>query len=281
MASKDHRDALCAQQRDHGSPWIAHFPRSWPQPIANRSDPATKQFPRALERTGTRAPVTMLRRQAGAKRCFAVMVPRGTFWCPDEEFAGRHSTRLGGEGQLVHLCAHGLRNLTNGLPEKRPHLVYSNKLLPGAPMECPGEARHFRHAYKSQNSTSLLEGPLGSLAHDMGEVKKEFLVSWRLHPPEGGQCDWTYEIGGAGGEFDTDKEFTPDEETTHIYTRRPGRGNCKRTRKGVLFPNKPAQQLRVIDGAKRSTAKIGQGLLPALADVFYNLSFLAPRQGHG
>lgn len=128
--------------------FIFFHPRNNPTGLCNRSDKAVRNFLRDQEREGVPMMLELAKRQTNNGRCFALLVPLGTEWCNEDELAEFQSLCLCEDGDLVHMCAHGLRNPGDGTPEKRPHLLYSNVSMTRASLRCPGEPKHSRHGVR-------------------------------------------------------------------------------------------------------------------------------------
>jgi hypothetical protein len=157
----------------------------------NKTDVMTRDYLKQGERESVPVILEIVRRQVEGHRFFVGFVPQGTPWCTEEELEELRSYCTEDEGAVLHLCAHGFKSERNGLPEKRPHLVYTNGSLPRSIRVCPGDGRHPRHSTRqgASDGCSLPEGLYRSLAKDFRDAYRVKKAEVRAHSPKRGQCE--------------------------------------------------------------------------------------------
>lgn len=182
----------------------------------------------------------LVRRQVDAEHDFAVVVPTGTIWCSDEELGELKGYCFGGDSWLVHMCAHGLKNPDNGLPVKRPHLVYCSTPLPRATRMCPGDGRHPNHGNRAtiHESPAIPEGFHRAFVLDIQDEVRKKKNELRTRSPKWGRCenDDMSDAESADDEtyatYRNDLEYDETDECYHLCENYPT-VTCTRCRKRI------------------------------------------------
>jgi hypothetical protein len=153
LSNEKHQAALRDLQLRHRPAWvhISMTGHSWKLSAGGKAQQMARNFLREKDERALPFLEEMVRAQYDNNRSFSLAEPKDFQFVHHSEVISRLKEMSEQKDfQEVHLCAHGLKDPTNGVPVKRPVMILSSEHLVNAARVCPGPDKHPLHSsYRS------------------------------------------------------------------------------------------------------------------------------------